>query len=873
MTDTDVPNLSVSLALSTISESGGSVATTGTVTRDLVSDLPIVVDLSVPAGSPVTVPASVTIPANQASANFNIGAFNNNSPEIVQAVTITAEVTTMTNGSPLTQGSGSATLYVVNNSGPTLDVTFANPVVVQGEASATTGTVTIENASAPTSPVTVTLSSSVPTSATVPPTVTIPAGATSATFTIATPADTQDLGTVEPTINASATSYAPATAQLIVTDTSLPDLIVSGVTTAATALNGQIFHVNYTVSNQGTAPAVGPWEDQIYITNQPTGGVLTPLGSPLPFNGTMQPGLFYTQSIAVFAPEQTGTYWLVVETDTGNAVTEAINTTQSAVSAQPIQILPSYTATVQAETPVAVVNTPIPLTGTASLAGGGPAAFDLVNIHIFTQGTERIISALTDANGKFSTDFQPLPGEAGVYSIGATNPGVSQATVQSGFEILGMSAQPPSASLSLIAKGPTAGGDLTLTNLTNIALSNVQATVVGAPSNLQVAVTVGNGTADQQLLGMGTLTLGYDVTASDMTTPSGTFTIDVSSAEGATVEVPVSFTVMAQVPHLVASPTTLQAGMLIGSQTILQVTLDNQGGASTGPLEVLLPGQGQYPFLSLGSPADLDSIAPGGSIQVTLLLTPPSDMPLGTYTDTIVVQGASSDTTIPFTFLNQSRAVGEMDITTVDEFTYFAQGSPNLAGASITVTSSLTGDVVATGTTDANGELDLPNLPEGYYQVSATAPDHSGYDNTVLIGAGQTTNVTAFLSRQAVQYSFTVLPTSVQDNIQVQVEHDVRYQRPRAGRRGQPGCARRRRPDAGRPDQGGGRDDDQLRTDRRSGPPVQHRHPPVLHDHSLDLDHRHAVGGQFDHDPRGSGAHRGARLVDQYRGRVGPGHR
>src|SRR5262249_21970617 len=145
------------------------------------------------------------------------------------------------------------------------------------------------------------------------------------------------------------------------------------------------------------------------------------------------------------------------------------------------------------------------------------------------------------------------------------------------------------------------------------------------------------------------------------------FTIQVTSTEGATVDIPVSFTVIPDQPIIVATPTSLRAGMIIGSQTIVQVTLNNQGGAASGPLQVLLPNQQVgAQFLSLSTTATIPSIAPGGSTQFTLLLTPSSGMALGTYSGSIVVEGSSSATSIPFSFINQSSATGELDITTVD---------------------------------------------------------------------------------------------------------------------------------------------------------------------------------------------------------------
>ncbi len=107
VTDTDIPTLGLDARPDRPSASPPArMATTATLTRLSAGDLPIVVDLSVPAGSPVTVPTSVTIPANQTSVTFSVGTFNNNSTQAIQAVPITAEVTTMTNGAAADSGLG-----------------------------------------------------------------------------------------------------------------------------------------------------------------------------------------------------------------------------------------------------------------------------------------------------------------------------------------------------------------------------------------------------------------------------------------------------------------------------------------------------------------------------------------------------------------------------------------------------------------------------------------------------------------------------------------------------------------------------------------------------------------------------------------------
>lgn len=84
------PVLSLTISPSSISELGG--VATGTITRqlDLTSDVTVL--LSSSDTSEATVPASITIPANQASATFSVVAQDDNLLDGVQTVTITATI-------------------------------------------------------------------------------------------------------------------------------------------------------------------------------------------------------------------------------------------------------------------------------------------------------------------------------------------------------------------------------------------------------------------------------------------------------------------------------------------------------------------------------------------------------------------------------------------------------------------------------------------------------------------------------------------------------------------------------------------------------------------------------------------------------------
>ncbi len=202
---TDFEPLAVTINLASISENGGSA--TGTVTRsnsDINSAL--TVTLSSNDTTEATVPATITILANQASASFTIAAADDALLDGTQTVTITASATGYV--------AGSANLNVMDLETLTVAINLASISEIGGSA---TGTVTRSNSDI-NSALTVTLSSNDTTEATVPATITIPANRASATFAITAADDVLLDGTQTVTIMASATGYVAGSANLNVMD-------------------------------------------------------------------------------------------------------------------------------------------------------------------------------------------------------------------------------------------------------------------------------------------------------------------------------------------------------------------------------------------------------------------------------------------------------------------------------------------------------------------------------------------------------------------------------------------------------------------------------------------------------------------------------
>ncbi len=159
VTDNDTLTLTVSLNRSSFAENAGSSAATGTVTRN-AENLGAALTVTLTSGdtTEATVPATITIPAGQASATFTIAAIDDAVVDGTQNVTFTAAATSYT--------AGTATLGVTDNDVLTLTLSLNKSSIAENSgANAATGTVT-RNSADLSSALTVTLTSSDTTEAT-----------------------------------------------------------------------------------------------------------------------------------------------------------------------------------------------------------------------------------------------------------------------------------------------------------------------------------------------------------------------------------------------------------------------------------------------------------------------------------------------------------------------------------------------------------------------------------------------------------------------------------------------------------------------------------------------------------------------------------
>jgi len=212
------------------------VAVTGTVTVSAAPATDLVVSLSSSDLTAITVPATVTIPAGQTSATFQLTPVDDSVVDGTQVATITAHLSNWTDAT--------TTINVIDNETLSLAL-FLPGSVTEGS----TATATVSTSGTVPSNLTVSLVSNTTSRLTVPATVTIPSGSSSVTFTVTAVDNALTDGSATVNIAASAAGYTGTNANITVQDNDFHHFTIG--TIAASQTKGLPFNVSITANEIG----------------------------------------------------------------------------------------------------------------------------------------------------------------------------------------------------------------------------------------------------------------------------------------------------------------------------------------------------------------------------------------------------------------------------------------------------------------------------------------------------------------------------------------------------------------------------------------------------------------------------------------------
>ncbi|MBQ3630382.1 MAG: DUF5006 domain-containing protein [Prevotella sp.] len=776
LVDNDMPDIELTLMPTTVSEGAGATAVIGTVRKLNRHDSKITVQLGDnSAGRIYYSSPTLLLEKGVEEAQFSIGVKDNATVDGDLAVDVTAAIY-ISSCSCAAQGSsgGSVTkrLTVVDDDGPALRLTCGSTTMLEGSHD---NTLTIERNTSTASALTVTLSSDHDNLLSYSHTVTIPAGQRSVTVTVA--AKDNDVQGDNQTIvfQAQASGFATGTCWVMLTDQTLPDVSIPSLTTDQTEfVTGGEMTVTLTVANTGKAPFTAPAPVVLYLS-----GSSSELDR-LYLQEDLQPGASKVLSKTVTLPEQLGQAVLTAEINHDRSAAELLyaNNRSQGVS---IELLSPFTATVTPDKNRYLKGETVQLTGRAT--GKGTARTD-VEVYIVQNGTRQVIPAKTDGAGRFTATWTPYPAQMGRFSVGACYPGEAATTAQATVDILGLRLEQNDYIICETLVGEPYSGAIGIVNPGQVAqtVSNVE--ILQKPADCMVDISrLTTIPAD------GTVQLEYTLTGFNVTKGNDweQLQLRLTTNEGSTLDVTAYYYCRSPKGLLEASVSSIKTTMVKGQQRDYSFTVTNRGKGQTGRITLLLP---NVSWMAAVTPTDMGSLDYGESAEVILRLTPANDMPLNVPQTGRIALNQENGNGLPIDYSIEpvSDNKGTLVVDVVDEYTYYAvvpdaDGSrmmaraaasqPHVSGATVVVKHPVTGAALGSGVTGADGRFTV-ELPEGYYTINVTEPNHDAYSGTVMLDPGTTNLQDVFISFKAITYSWEVVETEVED--EYHVETTVKYE-------------------------------------------------------------------------------------------------
>lgn len=760
--DNDIPNITLELSTSTVGEANQVV--TAILRRSGVTDNKVTVNLTDDGNGRISLPASVVLEAGVVEKEFAIRTIDNGMKDGDKVVKITGAIY-LSSCNCSTAGTKAGvfekTLTVVDDDNVALKIETTKTTLLEGE----TGKITISVNQVLEQPLTVHLSSENSKDLQFLASVTIPAGQKSVEVIVTAKKNEVSDGNRVVTIVIDAGTFGKSTCWLNITDQNLPDAIVSSVTTNNEVAVQSSATVKVTMKNEGAAVLPAQMKVSVYLSPQAT---LT--------NDAVALGALYTQSElavdesivlekAFTFPDKTGDYHLIAIVNEEQSKKE-LSYVNNLSTPFPVTLAPLYTVQVSLDKSVIKTGESIMITGqvTGSKTAGVP-----VDIYIINDGYRQVLNVKTDDAGIFQKEFTPELWQMGHFGVGACYPGENLDKEMAGFDLFGLRKASKGVITWEVFTNEKTTGSILLSNPGDKPLSDIQAKIISQPKYCTIRFA-----SISSLSTKGTAELQYEVTGI-VVSPGEDWEpikIQVASAEGAVLDLDIYYYCRSQAAQLEVSELNLNTTMTIGAIREYPVTITNTGKGETGEIWVVLP---KSDWMSLASPEKMPSLKYGESATVLLRFAPGADMEANLAHKGQFAINCANGNGVPVSFriIPVSSENGTLLVDVCDEYTYFTAEKPHVSGAKVRVTRPNTNEVVAEGTTGANG-LFTRELPAGYYTLEVTADKHDAYKNTILVDPGKENKEVVNLSFQAITYSWTVEDTTVEDEYKIKT--DVKYE-------------------------------------------------------------------------------------------------
>ena len=765
--DNDIPELELIIGPDSVSESAGYQAAIGIVKREGNTDQIVYVRLTDNADGLIYYNTpTVTLSRGQKEARFTIGVVDNTTVDGNKNLVLTAAVfITHCNCTvvPESAGSETASLVVLDDDGPALKIVSSQSMLPEGNENATV--LSISRNTAPTSDLTITLSSNRDEQLNYEKQVTLVEGQTTVTVNVGVLSNNIPEGDQMVSFTARSDGYSNGFCWAMISDQTLADAqIAIDQLSADTVETKGVITLLLRITNSGLARLSYGKEVEIFLSSTPRiDNQRKEVGSAFTARD-IAPGKSDTLSLRCLLPDLTGTHYLFAEINAKQQQKELSYLNNNSVT-KALTLTPAYSVSLLTDKSLYQTTDTVVISGSARRPGGESVVGMPVEIYLIGSAGKRIsYSSVTDTNGNYFYRLVPGLNTLGRFSIGACYPGEGSTIGTKTIDILGLKRISSSYITWEVLTGETYTGEIEIMNPGISALTNlttyIETSIEGLSLNIDPIAYLAPGAATK---------LTYRLVSTIASTKSDYEKIRMvtRSSEGAQLEMTGYYISSNPRATLKSSVGNIATTMTKGAIRNYEFTVTNTGKGESGNITLSIPATN---WLSLVSPVSLPSLKNGESTTIVLQFSPGNDLALNVpVSGTIGINCQNgAGIALPFRIEPVSEATGNLTIDVCDEYTYYTDEAPHVAGARVTLRHPYTNAIITEGVTGNNGIFSISNLPEGYYKINITADKHDSYSNNILIDPGKTNTLVVNLSFQAITYSWEVVETEVEDEYELE---------------------------------------------------------------------------------------------------------
>ena len=752
LVDNDVPTLQLSVTPTAISEAAGPLALTAKLRRIDNIDKVVTVKLSDDSNGGIYYGRqTITLEKGVEEVTVNLGPIDNAIVEGERTVNISAAVwiasCSCNANNAASGGVVSVPVTVYDNDGPTLTLSTTTSVLNEGKEM----TVTVKRNTSTDESLTVNLSSDHDASFEYPKSVTIPTGKSEVSFTIKSIGnETTDDGFTA-IFTATSDGYATGNIWFAVSDQNLPDAQITDITISSNEVEaGGSVVVETTISNTGSYELPELTKVGIYISNSSSPVATLYLQEGLPVGKTV------VLKKEIVMPSSVGTYKVYAIVNDGNEVKELCNTNNSS-KMEIVETVSPYSISIHSDKGVYNSGDKALISGSIT---GNEVSEKQVEIYVINDSYRHVISTKTDAQGSFSVEYEPYSGQMGHFIAGACYPKEGLRTEMLSFDYYGIKRVSNTAITCEALFGDEYSGKYSISNPSNLPLSNVTVEVVSKPENCNVSVSCPNNVTANSVFDV-----EYNINATSVSEGDSwqKIELNVKSDEGVELATTLYYYCRNKQGQIKAEVSRINTTMIKGALRDYPFIITNTGKGETGKITLELPS-----WMNSVTPREMASLDSGDSTTVILRLKPTDDMQLNVPVSGSIGINCSNGKglSLPFYIEPVSESTGTLIIDVCDENSYYTTEKPHVAGASVVVSHPTTGAVITSGSTGEDGKFSAV-LPEGYYAVSISAPNHNSYRNNILVDPGVEKTTVVNLSIEAITVDWKVEETTVEDEYSI----------------------------------------------------------------------------------------------------------